>query len=102
MTVDALLEMRDSIAEMLTNKANEMRSQLSRLGGDDAKPSKVARSGKTHALKGKKAAIKYRDKSGNKWAGRGQTPVWLRDALKGGAKLEDFAVAKRGRKAKAA
>ena len=40
-------------------------------------------------------AVKYRDKSGNTWAGRGAQPVWLRDKLKAGAKLEDFAVNKR-------
>src|SRR4051794_23705666 len=39
-------------------------------------------------------AIKYRDRSGNTWAGRGAQPVWLREQLKAGAKLEDFAVDK--------
>ena len=46
------------------------------------------------ALKGRKVAIKYRDRSGNTWAGRGAQPVWLREKLKAGAKLEDFAVHK--------
>jgi hypothetical protein len=45
-------------------------------------------------LKGRKAAIKYRDRSGNTWAGRGAQPIWLREKLKAGAKLEDFAVNK--------
>jgi DNA-binding protein H-NS len=43
-------------------------------------------------MKGRKVAVKYRDKEGNKWAGRGAQPVWLREKLKAGAKLEDFAV----------
>jgi hypothetical protein len=38
--------------------------------------------------------VKYRDKQGNTWAGRGAQPVWLREKLKAGAKLEDFAVQK--------
>jgi DNA-binding protein H-NS len=45
-------------------------------------------------LGGRKVAIKYRDKSGNTWAGRGANPVWLREKLKAGAKLKDFAVQK--------
>ena len=45
-------------------------------------------------MKGRKVPIKYRDKEGNTWAGRGAQPVWLREKLKAGAKLEDFAVQK--------
>lgn len=41
---------------------------------------------------GRKVAPKYRDDKGNTWAGRGKRPVWLRDALAAGRKLEDFAV----------
>ena len=39
-------------------------------------------------------APKFRDENGNTWAGRGKRPIWLRDALLGGKKLEDFAVNK--------
>jgi hypothetical protein len=45
-------------------------------------------------MKGRKVAVKYRDNTGNTWAGRGAQPVWLREKLKAGAKLEDFAVDK--------
>jgi DNA-binding protein H-NS len=34
----------------------------------------------------------YRDEAGNSWVGRGKRPTWLRDALAGGRKLEDFKV----------
>jgi DNA-binding protein H-NS len=61
---------------------------LSRLVGEIVSRRKTQRS----ALKGRKVAVKYRDKSGNTWAMRGAQPVWLRDKLKAGAKLEDFAV----------
>ena len=41
-----------------------------------------------------KVAVKYRDKAGNTWTGRGRMPRWLVAATKGGkAKKEDFLVA---------
>ena len=40
-----------------------------------------------------KVAVKYRDKNGNTWTGRGRMPRWLTAATKGGkAKKEDFLV----------
>ncbi len=39
-------------------------------------------------------APKYRDEKGQTWAGRGKRPIWLRDALLSGKKLEDFAINK--------
>jgi DNA-binding protein H-NS len=38
------------------------------------------------------AVAKFRDGAGNTWVGRGPRPQWLRDALAGGKKLEDYAV----------
>ena len=90
MSVDELLKLRDDVGTALSRKANELRNQLSKLG-DEIRPRKR---GRGSLLKGRKAAIKYRDKSGNTWAGRGAQPVWLREKLKAGAKLEDFAVQK--------
>ena len=42
----------------------------------------------------KPAKIKYRNPadSSQTWTGRGKRPVWLREALENGAKLEDFEV----------
>jgi DNA-binding protein H-NS len=41
-----------------------------------------------------KVAVKYRDKDGNTWTGRGRMPRWLTAATKGGkAKREDFLIA---------
>ena len=88
MSVDALLKLRDDIGTVLSQKANQLKHQLSRLGGEVG----IKRRGRPSVLKGRKAAIKYRDRSGNTWAGRGAQPVWLREKLKAGAKLEDFAV----------
>jgi hypothetical protein len=69
-------------------KAVQLEAQLSKLGGEVG----GGRRGRGSAMKGKKVPAKYRDKAGNTWAGRGVQPVWLREKLKAGAKLEDFAV----------
>jgi DNA-binding protein H-NS len=91
MSVDALLKLRDDIGKTLSQRAKQLQDQLSMLGGEIG-PSR--RRGRRSALKGRKAPIKYRDKGGNVWAGRGAQPVWLREKLKAGAKLQDFAVDK--------
>ena len=88
MSVEALLELRDQVGKVLNQKALQLQSQLSKLG------SEIGGLGRGSPMKGRKVAIKYRDKAGNTWAGRGAQPVWLREKLKAGAKLEDFAVEK--------
>ena len=68
-------------------------------GGSSAAP-KAARKkpgrkpGRPKKFVGKpsKVAPKFRDENGNTWAGRGKRPIWLRDALIAGRKLEDFAI----------
>jgi DNA-binding protein H-NS len=90
LSVDELLKLRDDVGKALNRKANELQGQLSRLGTEIGSGKRR----RTSSLKGRKAAIKYRDKSGDTWAGRGAQPIWLREKLKGGAKLEDFAVHK--------
>jgi DNA-binding protein H-NS len=88
MSVDALLKLRDDVGKVLSQKAAQLEEQLSMLGGELG----TGRRGRRSAMKGRKVAIKYRDKEGNAWAGRGAQPVWLREKLKAGAKLENFAV----------
>ena len=90
MSVDALLELRDDIGKVLSQRAGQLRDQLSRLGSEIRSSTR----GRPSLLKGRRAPVKYRDRSGNTWAGRGAQPVWLREKLKAGAKLEDFAVQK--------
>lgn len=47
----------------------------------------------TSPAAGRKVAAKYRDPaSGQSWSGRGLQPKWLKAALSGGKKLEDFAL----------
>ena len=90
MSVDALLKLRDDVGIALSRRADELKNQLSRLGGEIGHTKR----GRGASLKGRKVPIKYRDRSGNTWAGRGAHPVWLREKIKAGAKLEDFAVHK--------
>jgi DNA-binding protein H-NS len=88
MSVDALLKLREDVGKVLSQKAVQLEQQLSKLGGEVGS----GRRGRGSAMKGRKVPAKYRDKEGNTWAGRGAQPVWLREKLKAGAKLEDFAV----------
>jgi DNA-binding protein H-NS len=90
MSVEALLKLREDVGKVLSQKVDQLKDQLSRLGGEVG----IGRRGRGSSLKGRRVPIKYRDKSGNAWAGRGAQPVWLREKLKAGAKLEDFAVQK--------
>jgi DNA-binding protein H-NS len=96
MSVDALLKLRDDIEQALTRRAAHLRDELSRLGRQIGSKGKAGGS----SLKGRKVAVKFRDRSGNTWAGRGAQPVWLREKLKAGAKLADFAVHKTPKKSK--
>jgi DNA-binding protein H-NS len=91
MSIDALLKLREDIGKVLDRKANELRSQLSRLGGE------IVSEKKASSLKGRKVPPKYRSPSGETWAGRGVKPKWLEAALKRGKKLEDFLIKRRRR-----
>ncbi len=87
MSVDQLLKLQTEIEQVLTRRAAQLRDELSKLSGSRGKVG-------AHPLAGRKAPVKYRDRAGNTWAGRGAQPRWLREKLKGGAKLADFAVNK--------
>jgi DNA-binding protein H-NS len=94
MSVEQLMQLRDDVGKELNRKAVELRDQLARLGGEVG-PSR-GRGGS--ALRGKKVPPKYRDRSGNTWAGRGARPRWLVAAIKEGKRLEDFLIEKTARK----
>ena len=95
MTVEALMDLRKRVDEMLHQHRAEIEKQLERMavvGG-----ARVARGGGS-ALKGRKVPPKYRGPSGETWAGRGARPRWLVAAIKGGKKLDDFLIDKSARK----
>ena len=91
--VDALLKLRGDVDRQLSSRGRELEEQLSRLGMLQGGPGKGRRRD-TSPMRGRKVAVKYRDKSGNTWAGRGAQPRWLTAAIKAGAKRDDFLVDK--------
>jgi DNA-binding protein H-NS len=93
LSIEALFKLRDDVAAALGRKADALKKELASLGSDYAEVGRIAIYGKK-SLKGRKAPIKYRDKSGNAWAGRGALPRWLTAAIKAGAKRDDFLVDK--------
>src|SRR6516225_526169 len=98
MTVEALMELRKRVDEMLHQHHAKLEKQLEEIavfGG-----SRVVRGGAS-ALKGRKVPPKYRSRSGDTWAGRGAKPKWLVAAIKKGRKLEDFLIDKGRRKRRA-
>lgn len=100
LSVEALFSLRDDVAAALNQKAEALKKELRSLGEDYAEVGRIAIYGRKRgsSLKGRKAPIKYRDKSGNTWAGRGAQPRWLTAAIKAGAKRDDFLVDKAARK----
>src|ERR1700694_6066193 len=93
LSIDALFKLRDDVSAVLSRKTDELKSQLSRLTDGDW-GSFGATGRKAGGLKGRKVPIKYRDKSGNHWSGRGAQPRWMTAAIKAGAKRDDFLVDK--------
>jgi DNA-binding protein H-NS len=80
------------ISAKVTERRRELESELSKLAGftGGRKATKFGRTGRMGPV-----AAKYRnpEKPAETWAGRGLKPRWLTAAIKGGKKLEDFAIA---------
>jgi DNA-binding protein H-NS len=95
MNVEALMDLRMQVDEMLVEHRAKLIEQLERIavvGG-----TRVVRGGGS-TLKGRKVPPKYRSPLGETWAGRGARPLWLVAAIKGGKKLDDFLIDKSARK----
>ena len=93
LSVEALFKLRDEVAAALGRKADALKKELASLGSDYAEVGRIAIYGKK-STKGRKVPIKYRDRAGNTWAGRGAQPRWLTAAIKAGDKRDDFLVDK--------
>ena len=99
MTVEALMDLRKRVDEMLLERRAEIEKQLERVGRAIAVVG--GRGGQRgSALKGRKVPPKYRGPSGETWAGRGATPRWLVAAIKRGKKIDDFLIDRSARKAR--
>ena len=97
MSVEALMDLRKRVDQMLLERRAEIEKQLERVGR--AIVVVGGRGGQRgSALKGRKVPPKYRGPSGETWAGRGAKPKWLVAAIKGGKKLDDFLIDKSARK----
>jgi DNA-binding protein H-NS len=97
MSIDKLMKMKEEIEDTLAAKISEQRraleAELSKLGGYERRK-------KTAGTRGGPVAAKYRnpENPSETWAGRGLKPRWLTAALKGGGKIEDFAISAPGSK----
>jgi DNA-binding protein H-NS len=101
MNVESLMNLRKRVDEILLEHRTEIQKQLERLdraialiGGESAARGRRRLS----ALRGRKVPPKYRNPSGETWAGRGARPRWLVAAMKRGKKLDAFLIDKSARK----
>src|SRR3954470_17742115 len=103
MDVSQLRAHIDGLQNILARKVSEQRAyfeaQLAQLGGvvsrKGSAAAKPAALGNGRAGKRAKAKPKYQSKKNAsvKWSGRGMTPVWMRDEMKGTKlKKEDFLI----------
>ncbi|MCC7347396.1 MAG: H-NS histone family protein [Variibacter sp.] len=90
--MDALVELRKNIDQMLTAKLatakKELQDKLSYLDGLFGASAKGGR-----GVRGRKVEAKYRGPDGETWAGRGMRPRWLTALVEAGHKLEEFEIA---------
>jgi DNA-binding protein H-NS len=81
-----------AISEKVTARREELEAEMSKLAGYTG----GARRGRPAGRGGPRGAVapKYRnpENPSETWAGRGLKPRWLTAAIKGGKKIEDFAI----------
>ena len=99
MSLDTLIELRDSITSALSEQAADLQKRLARLAGTDVgngrRRGRPPGRKRGSTLKGRKVAPKYRSKKNPKltWAGRGAAPRWMREEMKAGKlKKEAFLI----------
>jgi DNA-binding protein H-NS len=98
MTIEALMDLRKRVDEMLHQHRAKIEQQLERITAFAVVSGRRIVRGGGSVLKGRKVPPKYRSPSGETWAGRGAKPNWLVVAIKGGKKLDDFLIDKSARK----
>jgi DNA-binding protein H-NS len=102
--VDGLLALRADVEKALAERGRSLQRQLALLGGAVGKRRgrPAGRPGRVSAMRGKSVPPKYRGPGGETWAGRGATPRWLTALVKEGHSIEEFAIAKGGKRGAAA
>src|SRR5262245_34532741 len=93
MSVEALIKLRNDIGRALSRKAEALKHELEAIGADHAGIDLITPRRRT-SIAGRKIPAKYRGPKGELWAGRGAQPVWMTEAVKKGAKREDFLIDK--------
>jgi DNA-binding protein H-NS len=96
MSIAKLQDLKRQVEAAISTKVSERRleleSELSKLDGHSG----GARRGRPAGRGGARGAVapKYRnpENPSETWAGRGLRPRWLTAAIKGGKKMEDFAI----------
>ena len=83
--VEGLLALREQIDTRLGEKRGELEKMLARMGNESNGVGNRVK-GRGEGLKGRKVAPKFRSKKDPEltWAGRGATPIWMRDEMKAG------------------
>ena len=99
MTVEALMDLRKRVDQMLFERRAEIEKRLERMDRAIAVAGSRGGQGRS-ALKGRKVPPKYRSPFGDTWAGRGAKPRWLVAAIKRGKKLDDFLIDKSSQRKK--
>src|ERR1700746_287402 len=92
MSLDALVKLRDEVTEVLSKQAVAIQQELERLMD-------AGTGGKSGRVRGRRVAVKYRNKNGDTWSGRGAQPRWMTGAIKAGAQRDDFLVGEVSRQA---
>jgi DNA-binding protein H-NS len=104
MSIEALIQLRDDVGNILTQKVGQLQSQLATLGdgGWLASGKKTVGRPRGSKMKGREVAAKYRNPKdpSETWAGRGAMPRWMTAQIKAGKKREYFAIDKSAVKAK--
>jgi DNA-binding protein H-NS len=97
MSVSKLRDLRSkvdaAISEKVSARRRELETQLSDLARHEPRGTRTSARGR---MASKPVAPKYRNPKdpSQTWAGRGLQPLWLRDALKAGKRLESFLIDK--------
>ena len=93
MDLDTLIAQRDELNNAINQKmAEERKEAIAKARAHVAKYGLTPEDVFTQVRESKPVPVKYRDAEGNTWSGRGQRPLWLRDALTNGATLEQFKI----------
>jgi DNA-binding protein H-NS len=96
MSFEELIELRNSVDDLITNKAESARQELQdKLEELDSLTGSARKTPKRRGvLSGTKVAPKFRNPKDRTqtWSGRGRTPLWLQAMMKQGHKLEEFAI----------